>query len=150
MKFLFILFFLVIKQSLFAHPVGDMIIQGDKLVWVYISPIGDTNHKACVMVWDNENGVRQWLVSDYSGSDWMISKGQNDDIYLIERYFSHQESTFFFRVFNSKIEGDLKEIIPWSKDTLRIGEAGFYVKPDTTITFVKYPTDGSVCNSSSK
>jgi hypothetical protein len=141
----------MIKYSLFlvlfisnvytsAHPTGDMVYTNNKLLWTYICPIGDVQHKACIMLWDEENGVRPWLTSDYSASDWMISVAGSKSVYLIERYYNQNESAHYSRLLFSQVEKEPTELVLWFKDDHRFGEHGFTVIDDSLIYFAKYPS----------
>ena len=121
------------------HPAGDMIYINNTLLWSYIYPIGNIQHNASVMMWDRENGVRPWLISEYSASDWMISVADSEHVYLIENYYNNNDDSHYARLLKSKVGSDPIEIVPWFKDNYRIAQHGFIFREDSTILFVNYP-----------
>ncbi len=123
-----------------AHPTGDMILVNGTLYWSYVCPVNDPQHHACIMKWDEENGVRPWLTSSFSASDWTMSPNPDGSIYIIERYYDNARDVFMIRLFLLKNANDEPvEIKPWFIDENRFGEAGFAAIDDTTFVFVKYP-----------
>lgn len=123
-----------------AHPTGDMVTVNNKLLWSYIYPVGDIQHKACVMVWDELSRSRPWLVSSHSGSDWMISPAiDSNSVYLIERYYNNSDDSHYSRLLVSEVEKYPTELLPWFKDDHRFGEHGFVFLNDSTILFAHYP-----------
>ena len=134
-----ILIFLVKISLTFAHPTGDMVFTNNRLLWSYVCPVDNIQHTACVMLWDSENGVRPWLTSEYSGSDWMISVADSKSVYLIERYYNQNEQIHFSRLLYSEVESNPTELIPWFRDEYRFGEHGFVVLDNNSIIFARYP-----------
>ncbi len=63
----FVCFFIATGAS--AHPTGSMVFDGKYLLWSYVCPVGNPSHKACVMMWDEEKGVRPWIISEHEASD---------------------------------------------------------------------------------
>jgi hypothetical protein len=122
----------------FAHPTGDMVFTDNTLLWSYVCPIGDVQHKACIMLWDEKEGARPWLTSDHSASDWMISIGDSGNVYLVERYYNQGDGSHYSRILFSEVGGEPIEIIPWFRDEYRFGEHGF-VFNDGQIIFARYP-----------
>ncbi len=92
------------------------------------------------MIWDEKNGVRPWLTSTYSASDWTMSPNPDGSIYIIERYYDNARDIFMVRLFLAENGvDDPVEIKPWFQDNYRFGEAGFAAINDTSFVFVKYP-----------
>jgi hypothetical protein len=141
MKSSFLLIYFILNISLgFPHPTGDMVFTNNTLLWSYVCPVGNIQHKACVMLWDEENGVRPWLTSDYSASDWMISVADSKSVYLIERYYDHNEESHYSRLLYGEVEQDPIVTMEWFRDDHRFGEHGFVVLEDNTIIFARYPS----------
>lgn len=122
-----------------SHPTGSIISVTGTVLWSYVSPIGDLQHHGCVMMWNRTDGVKTWLVSEHSSSDWIISPKDNKTVYLIERYYDNSDSKHWIRVLKSKVAGLPQEIWPWMEDTHRIGEGGFKMLSDDEMIFASYP-----------
>ncbi|MCW8998235.1 MAG: hypothetical protein OQK04_05930, partial [Kangiellaceae bacterium] len=123
------LFFLVLLplDNIIAHPLGDMLSYKDKLLWVYVCPIKSSSHQACIMQMDTKGSVSEWRRSMHSGSDWMLSKSTDDDLYLIERYYNHSKDVHMGQLYKLAKNNQLNIIIPWYEDHHRFGESGFAV-----------------------
>lgn len=130
---------LIIKSlSVLAHPTGNMITVGDKVLWSYINPIDDPNHKACVMIWNKDSQPKLFMESDYPASDFMLYNDQ-DEIYIIERRHLQATQDFEVRVLKTTIGTKPKVIWNWFKDEWRVGEGGFFMLSDNQMVFGKYP-----------
>lgn len=123
-----------------AHPTGNMEFNGEYLVWSYVCPIGNVDHQACLMLWDEEGGSRPWLVSEYSASDWMIAPSTDGYFILAERYFNPSADQHFLRLLKAKPpETEVEILLDWHADEHRFGEAGFVLLPDGSFLFARYP-----------
>lgn len=122
----------------FSHPTGNMITVGNNVLWSYINPIDDPNHKACIMIWRKNSKPKIFLQSEYYASDFILYKN-NSDIYIIERRYLQTTQDFEIRVLKTKINNEPKVIWNWSKDKWRVGEGGFFMPSDNQIVFAKYP-----------
>ncbi|WP_242203179.1 hypothetical protein [Aestuariivivens insulae] len=135
-----ILIALLLIQTLpmFAHPTGNMITVGDHVLWSYINPIDDPNHKACIMIWDKGSKPKVFIQSTYSASDFMLYNNQNE-IYIVERRYLQATQSFEVRVLKTTVDTTPKVIWNWFKDEWRIGEGGFFMLSDNQMVFGKYP-----------
>ena len=122
----------------FAHPTGNMITVGDNVLWSYINPIEDTNHKACIMIWNRSSKPKIFIQSKYSASDYMLYNNQNK-IYIVERRYLQATQDFKVRVLKASVNTKPKVIWNWFKDEYRIGEGGFFMLSDNQMVFGKYP-----------
>ncbi len=122
----------------YAHPTGNMITVGDNVLWSYINPIDDLNHKACVMIWNKNSKPKVFLQSAYSASDYMLYNNQNE-IYIIERRHLQATQSFEIRVLKTTVDTKPKVFWDWFKDEWRIGEGGFFMLTDNQMVFGKYP-----------
>jgi hypothetical protein len=129
---------LILPLSVFAHPTGNMITVGDHVLWSYINPIDDPNHKACVMIWNKGSQPKLFIQSDYPASDFMLYNDQ-DEIYIIERRHLQATQDFEVRVLKTTVGTKPKVIWNWFKDEWRVGEGGFYMLSDNQMVFGKYP-----------
>src|SRR5690606_24328814 len=135
MKILKINSLLLIAINLFfisaaiAHPTGNMITVGENVLWSYINPLNDSNHKACVMVWKKGSEPKVLIQSEHTASDFMLYN-QKEDIYIIERMFSENTADFMVRVLKTKVDGKTAIIWDWFNDDFRIGEGGFFMLTD--------------------
>jgi len=121
-----------------AHPGGNMITVGNHVLWSYVSPIDDTDHHACVMIWSLGAKPEILLRSKYPASDYMFSVN-GDHIYIIEQRYLQQTDTFEIRIFKTRIGGEPVEIWRWFEDKWRIGDGGFFMLSDDEIVFGRYP-----------
>ncbi len=141
MKTLFVLVSLFAGWAAKAHPTGNIVHTGDYLVWSYVCPVGSAEHRACLMTWAETRGVKPWLVSKHSGSDWMISKADSAALFLVERYFEPDADKHRFRVLLAKPpDCNVTEVIAWMPDEQRFGEGGFVALEDGSFLFARYPT----------
>ncbi|MEC3907510.1 hypothetical protein VOI54_10810 [Tamlana sp. 2201CG12-4] len=122
----------------FAHPTGNMITVGDNVLWSYINPIDDPNHKACIMIWNKESKPKIFIQSEYTASDFMLYNNL-DEIYIIERRHLQTTQDFEVRVLKTTINTEPKVIWNWFKDEWRIGESGFFMLSDDKMVFGKFP-----------
>jgi hypothetical protein len=129
---------LFLTSFAFAHPTGNMVAIGEKVLWSYINPINDPNHYACVMIWTKGSQPKVYIQSEYAASDFMIYSNQKE-IYIIERRFLQASDEFQVRVLKSKIGEEPRVIWDWFKDDYRIGEGGFFMLTDNQMVFGKYP-----------
>lgn len=150
-KFLIALI-LFLNITLIAHPTGNLIINNNKVYWSYVYPVGDPDHHACIMVWDEKDGARPWIISEYSGSDWMMSPSSEGGFYFVERYYDAQIQNHRSRIFYYESDTDIKEIMSWFVDEYHFGEGGFIPTENGNFIFAKYPyilymnSDGTVNN----
>lgn len=139
-RFIVCLVFLTASALLSAHPTGTMIFDGKYLLWSYVCPIGSATHTACVMIWDENEGARPWIISTKAVSDWMIAKSNSNDFILIERFHSEELNEHYYRVVKARPPSkDLVEITPWKKDEFRMGEGGFVPIGENDFIFARYP-----------
>ncbi|KAA3611056.1 MAG: hypothetical protein DWQ03_15075 [Calditrichaeota bacterium] len=131
---------LLVHKQTEAHPTGNLIMAGDKVLWSYVYPIEDKGHYACVMMWDknSQNKPKPLIVSEFNASDFMLYA--NDTIlYIIERRFIQSADKYKFRILKSNQGTQPTEIWPWQNDKMRIGEGGFRMNSDNEIVFCRYP-----------
>lgn len=124
--------------NLWAHPGGNMITVGKHVLWSYVSPIDDTQHHACVMIWSLGSAPEIILRSNSPASDYMFS-ANGDDIYIIEQRYLQNTDKFEIRVLKTRIGGKPEEIWSWFEDKWRIGDGGFFMVSDDEIVFGRYP-----------
>lgn len=122
-----------------AHPTGTMITAGDFLLWSYVCPVDSTEHRACVMVWDDQEGARIWLTSEHAASDWMIAPTGGEEVLLVERYFDASIDGHRFRVLEAVPLEEPRVLSGWMEDDHRFGEAGFTRLPNEEFLFARYP-----------
>lgn len=135
-----LIFALLIYTSAIAHPTGNLITVNGVAYWSYVCPLNDPAHHGCVMRWDEQNGVTQWLTSEYPSSDWMMYATGQGGIYLIERYYDNAIQKNMVRMFFWNGSGEPEEIRPWFRDENRIGEAGFFVLDDGRVVYARHPS----------
>lgn len=135
-----ILIALLFIQTLciYAHPTGNMITVGENVLWSYVNPIDDPNHKACIMILGKGSKPKVFIQSEYSASDYMLYNNQ-DEIYIIERRHLQTTQDFEIRVLKTTINTKPKVIWDWLKDEWRIGEGGFFMLSDNQMVFGRYP-----------
>lgn len=138
MKIRILIYLLLLAGASAAHPTGDMVVLGDRLYWSYISPVNDRDHHACIMTWKEGEEPSVLLKSTFPASDFMLSVSGNI-LYILERRYDHSREQHFLRVLKMKTGNKPTEIWPWFEDSWRVGEAGFVMADDETITFCKYP-----------
>jgi hypothetical protein len=136
---LVILLSLLIACTAFAHPTGSMVVIEGRLLWSYICPVEDPDHHACVMIWDEESGIRPWVTSTFPASDWMMAPAPDGNVYLVERYFDQARQTHKVRLLTSAVNAEPQVLIPWFDDTHRFGEGGFAALGDGRFIFARYP-----------
>ena len=136
--FVFILFFTLIVPVA-AHPTGSMLVINGTLLWSYVCPLDDTEHHACVMRFDEENGVRPWLTSTFTASDWMMAPAPNNQVFLAERHFDQIQQINKVRLLVASVGVTPRELISWFDDVHRFGEGGFAVLEDGRFLFARYP-----------
>lgn len=129
---------LFLTSLAYAHPTGNMIAFGEKVLWSYINPIDEPNHYACVMIWTKGSEPKVFMQSEHVASDFMLYANQNE-IYIIERRFLQTLDEFHVRVLKSTIDKEPRVIWDWFKDDYRIGEGGFFMLSDNLMVFGKYP-----------
>ncbi|MDO5981795.1 hypothetical protein [Flavivirga spongiicola] len=136
-RIIFIIAF-VTSFQVFAHPGGNMIVVGKYVLWSYVSPINDTDHHACVMIWDPNSDPEILLKSEFPASDYMFSSN-GDHIYIIEQRYLEKTDKFEIRILKTQIGEKLSEIWGWFEDKWRIGDGGFFMNSDQEIIFGRYP-----------
>ncbi len=129
---------LIVTLPAMAHPTGNMIQVGEKVLWSYIHPVDDPNHHACIMIAGKDSEPELFLKSEYPASDYMLSHKGNE-IYIIERRYLQARQEFETRILKSKAGEEPTEIWSWFKDEWRLGEGGFFMVSDTQIVFGSYP-----------
>lgn len=136
-----LLYFLLVLSVpwVVSHPAGTIESVSGTVLWSYVSPVGDPDHHGCVMTWNESNGVKTWLVSEYPASDWFISPGKSGGVYLIERYYHPSQNQHRFRVLKAQAGDEPQVIWDWEADTHRIGEGGFIMRSDEEMLFAAYP-----------
>ena len=115
-----------------------MITVGKHALWSYVSPIDDTQHHACVMLWSLGSKPKILLKSNSPASDYMFS-ANGDHIYIIEQRYIQHSDTFEIRIFKTRIGGEPVEIWGWFEDKWRIGDGGFFMLSEDEIVFGRYP-----------
>ncbi|MFC0602930.1 hypothetical protein [Winogradskyella pulchriflava] len=128
----------VVTLVVHAHPTGNMITVGDNVLWSYINPIDDPNHKACVMLWKKGTNPKVFIQSDYAASDYILYSNKKE-IYIIERRYIDERQEFKIRILKTTIDSTPTVIWDWFKDDWRIGEGGFFMLSDNHIVFGSYP-----------
>ncbi len=136
---IFVIVLLLIQTiSALSHPTGNMITVGDDVLWPYIYPIDDTNHKASIMIWNKNSEPKIFLQSEHSASDFMLYNN-NDEIYIVERRFLQTTQSFEVRLLKTTVNTQPKVIWNWIKDDWRIGEGGFIMLNDNQMVFARHP-----------
>lgn len=138
-RVLTILVMLAASHAASAHPTGSMVVVEGTVLWSYVCPVGNPDHHACVMRWDEEAGVRSWVTSSFPASDWMMAPAPEGKVYLIERYFDSGRQTHKARLLIASVGDVPQELIPWFEDAHRFGEGGFAALGDGRFLFVRYP-----------
>lgn len=140
MRILTSLIVLLACSSTYAHPTGNIVHTGEYLVWSYVCPVGSVEHRACLMTWSETTGVKAWLTSEYTGSDWMISSADDGSLFLVERYYDAGIDKHRFRVLKAIPPGcEVAGLASWEEDDNRFGEGGFVALPDGSFLFARYP-----------
>lgn len=134
-----ILCFMVLMQ-VSAHPNGNMVVTKNNCVlWSYVSPVGDIDHHASIMLWDGSSEPELFLRSQFKASDFFLH-ATNESIYILERRHQHSTDTFMARVWKTSLNLEAPSVIwDWFVDTWRIGEGGFQMLSDTHLVFVSFP-----------
>ena len=136
---IFVIALLLIQTiSAFSHPTGNMITVGDDVLWPYIYPIDDTNHKASILIWNKNTSPKIFLQSEHSASDFMLYNNK-DDIYIVERRFLQTTQSFEMRLLKTTVNTQPTVIWNWIKDDWRIGEGGFVMLTDNQMIFARHP-----------
>ena len=138
MKCSIYLFFTIFTCQVVAHPNGNIISVGDKVLWSYIAPINDPGHHACVMIWDGKSEPSILLRSEYTASDFFLFARHNN-VYMLERKYVQSEDTFECRLLKMTLGEKPVVIWDWFEDTWRVGEAGFYMLSDSELVFARNP-----------
>lgn len=133
-----ILLISIVSSRLEAHPTGNLVVVGEYVLWSYINPIDDQQHRACIMIWHPRTGVDIFLQSEYSASDFLLFN-QNESLFIIERRHIEESLTFESRILKAKIGEKPVETWPWFTDKWRVGEGGFLMNTENQIVFGKYP-----------
>lgn len=137
-KLLPLLLLLLAAPRLLPHPTGNMVVVGQHVLWSYISPVADPDHRACVMSWQPGASPAVLLQSEYPGSDFMLSvRGEN--VYALERRYLATEDRFEARLMKWAPGEAAAEIWPWFRDSWRVAEAGFFMLSDTRMVMGRYP-----------
>ena len=137
-KLVFVLLFSTFGSLLYGHPSGSMIAVGDKVYWSYVSPMGDIDHHACIMVWDQKGKPKELLVSAHPASDFILSPAGND-FYALERRHNSRIVKSEARLLHINSEGISKEVWPWFVDEWNIGIGGFFMLNESEMVFANHP-----------
>lgn len=129
---------IISSHQVLAHPGGNMITVGKHVLWSYVSPIEDTQHHACVMIWSPNSDPTILLKSEFVASDYMFSSN-GEGIYIIEQRYLQKTDKYEIRVLKTKIDEEPSEIWSWFEDEWRIGDGGFFMKSEQEIIFGRYP-----------
>jgi hypothetical protein len=138
-RILALLLVLAASHPALAHPTGSMVVIDGTVLWSYVCPVGNPDHHACVMSWDEEAGARPWLISSFPASDWMMAPAPDGKVYLLERYFDQARQTNKIRLLIASVGATPEELIPWFDDAHRFGEGGFAAMEDGRFLFARYP-----------
>ncbi|MBA4745993.1 MAG: hypothetical protein H2058_12130 [Muricauda sp.] len=130
----------MITVQVTAHPNGNMIVtKNDCVLWSYVSPVGDIDHHASIMLWDGSSEPELWLRSEFEASDFFMHATE-ESIYIMERRHQYSTDTFMARVWKTSLDLESPRVIwDWFVDTWRIGEGGFQMLSDSKLVFVSYP-----------
>ena len=134
----FLLITTISISAAFGHPTGNMISVGEHVLWPYITPVDDTRHQACVMIWREGTSPEILIKSEFPGSDFMLYN-REEQLYLIERRYLQNKDHFEIRILKLIIGGEAEEIWGWFRDEWRIGEGGFIMQSDDCLVFGSYP-----------
>lgn len=124
--------------KVYGHPGGNMITVGKYVLWSYISPIEDTAHHACVMLWSPGTQPEILIRSEFQASDYFFYADANQ-IYILEQRYLQQSDIFEIRILKTQIGETPIEIWGWQEDPWRIGDGGFFMNSDQEIIFGRYP-----------
>ncbi|NMM47491.1 hypothetical protein [Marinigracilibium pacificum] len=134
-----VLIVIITIPDIFAHPAGSMVIFKNTLLWSYVYPIESSNHKGCIMMWDETtpNEPIPWLISDSSGSDFFLDV-YNGHLYIIES--RTKGNSFEYRLFQTN-ELNKKPIVisDWFESNLHPGNYGFIMTGENKFLFASYP-----------
>ncbi|EAR14789.1 hypothetical protein [Robiginitalea biformata] len=133
-----ILLLLLAGPEAWAHPTGNLLVVGEQVLWSYISPVEDPDHKACIMSWKPGTDPIVLLQSEYPASDFMLS-ARGEEIYAVERRYLAAEDRFESRVLKLGPGKTAEEIWPWFPDSWHVGEAGFFMLSDMQMVMGRYP-----------
>lgn len=137
-KLFLILFFSLFGKFTVAHPIGNIITLDDHVLWSYVSPVGDIDHHACVMIWNQESKPKIWLQSEHTSSDFTLYT-KDKIIYIIESRYNQAQDVFETRILKAKLNEKPLVIWPWFLDKWKIGSNGFFMNSDTQVVFGSYP-----------
>lgn len=126
------------SASVLAHPAGNVIKMSHHVLWSYVSPVGDIEHHASVMLWDQKSKPATFLVSEYSGSSYFLFS-KDETIYIVESRYDNSADVNMTRMLKTSLSGSPEEIWPWFEDESHIGNHGFYMISDTQIVYGGYP-----------
>jgi len=135
-----VLFISLLSVKLFAHPNGNIIVtQNGCVLWPYVSPVGDIDHHASIMLWDQASEPKLFLKSDFESSDFFLYT-QDNEIYIIERKYVSSKDIFESRILKTSTNFEIPVVIwTWFEDKWDVGVAGFKMLTDSQLIFVKYP-----------
>ena len=119
--------------------MGSVLALGEKLLWTYVWPVGDVPHHACVMVWDEQQGARPWLVSRHQASDWLLAPDGAGGVYLVERRYLGARDAHEIRLLHAQTGEEPTELYPWAADPDRVGAGGFAVLGEDALLYARYP-----------
>jgi len=135
-----ILLLLFVNVKLLAHPNGNIVVtQNGCVLWPYVSPVGDIDHHASVMLWNQESEPRLFLRSEYEASDFFLFT-QANDVFIIERKYVSSKDSFESRILKTSTNFENPKVIwPWFEDKWHVGVGGYKMLSDDKLIFVKYP-----------
>lgn len=132
-----ILIIIFIAAEVYSHPSSSMMFFDGSLYWVYISPVDDVNHKAAIMKWNKNDGVSTFIVSEFSASDFSLSKSDDGGFYILESYFSGEE--YRARLLHFTVDAGIRESILWFTSPERTAQHGFFVDESGRIVYCHFP-----------
>lgn len=122
-----------------AHPAGSLVTTGEVVTFSYVCPVGDVMHRGCVMIWDRQNGVREWIRSDRSPSDYHLSTtDEPGELLILESYYESSRDVHRYRVLEGRPGSPVREITGWRDSPRGLGDGGFAAAKDGFLA-VEYP-----------
>ncbi|WP_299111544.1 hypothetical protein [uncultured Winogradskyella sp.] len=139
-KTIIVFFTMIIVHFANAHPNGNIIVtQNGCVLWSYVSPVGDIDHHASIMLWDQNSSPRLFLKSEYESSDFFLYTKDND-VFIIETRYINSKDIFEYRVLKTSTAFEKPRVLwPWFKDNWDIGVGGFKILSDDQLVFVRHP-----------
>ena len=136
--FLLLITFLISNNG-YAHPNGNIVVMNDCVLWPYVSPVGDIEHHACIMLWDQQSKPTPYLISEHESSDYFLHVTGNT-LYIVEGRYISSADKFQTRILKTSDDFGRPQVIwPWFDDKWHIGVHGFKMLSDNEIVFNTYP-----------